>query len=413
MKNKTVLGLLGLSLTANLALVFHLAMREPARNGKTAAEFSSPEANVSSASAGASATSERGAPVEAQAARRTTLDLERFRRGSDEELPQLIAQLRAAGWPGNLIRALVTELVQERFAAREPVRPFWRRIEPNLEFVLENQALAAEKRELLERLLGADASPAATMTAAQRELRYGNLPPEKLNAIARIERDYDELRARAMAEKESNSMTRINNIVLQQELLEAEKLKDLATILTPAEVEQYELRNTLTAQKLMTHVAGADLSGDEFAALYRLHKEFENTHAVRGMMPPEAMAARMEGLVATTERARAVLADDRYYKYLEGADPNYAAVARFFSQYPTISRATSVEVYRLQVELQAQLMKSSSGGNRGVPANASVLREYNERLVQLLGPDLAAEYARQGNGRIRIGTATTLQRGGD
>lgn len=260
------------------------------------------------------------------------------------------------------------------------------------------QALAVERQALLESLLGDDASPAATLTTAQREQRYGRLSNEKLNAVARLEREYDEMRARAGAERETNLANRINGEMDQQRLLELEKLHDLAAILSPEELEQYELRNTQTAQTLMRTLGGVDVTAEEFAALYRLQRAFELQHPwkIGTGSDLDALTARMKAQSAVFAQAESVLPADRYHKYLESVDFGYASVTRFAAAYPQLTRETMLKVYRLQTELQ-NAMQPKAGGSM-----APDVKAYHARLVELLGPEIAAAYQKQPQGRLFV-----------
>lgn len=407
MKNRALVVLFGLSLVVNGVLAWKVLDRAPAlpdlAGPSPATSPARPESAASPTAMSVSRTPDARA-TGAEAAVPSRL-LERLRTvRSDDEIRSLVGDLRAAGVPRNVIRGFVAELLAARFAGREPTQPFWRRHSPSPEFVAATQTLATERQALLEKLLGDDASPAATLTAAQREQRYGSLSDEKLNAVARIEREYDEMRAKAGAARETNASSRINGEIDQQRLLEQEKLRDLAAILSPEELEQYELRNTQTAQGLMRSLGGIDLAADEFAALYRLQRAVDLDHPFKISATPDmdALAARMKAQDDANEQARAVLSDDRYYKYLESVDFGYAGIARFAAAYPQISRETTLKVHRLQNELQNAWQVATRVSKPGGKMTPPDVKAFDARLVELLGPEIAAAYKKQGNGRVFV-----------
>lgn len=320
---------------------------------------------------------------------------------SDDDLRALIATLRAAGFPANVIRAMVNEALKARFAAGEPKMPFWQRINAPAELVAAGQALERERRELFEELLGADAAPSATMAAAQRAARYGELSDEKLNAVVRIERDYNEVRISALSTGGPNVISRIGDSMDRERLLEAELMADLAGVLGPEELEAYALRNSQSARKVMTQSAGIAVTAEEFAALYRLQKEFDSAHPmVVGGDDMAAILKRVEGQQALNEKIRPLLTEDRFYRYLESADSSYARLARFTAQQPGVSPATSYKVYQLQQELERALRpKVQNGAPAGRPVMPDI-KPYSDRLEALLGPSVAAAYKRTPFGRL-------------
>jgi len=405
MKNRVWLLLLGLSLATNIWLLSG-KFRATTPSLPTAPASSQPNAAAPAATRTTTAASEGAVAAASLAVSPQTLEMMRTAR-SDDEIRKLVSDLRGAGVPGGLIRAWVTELLKARFADKEPSQPFWRRHTPTPEFVAATQALAAERQALLENLLGSDASPAATLSAPQREQRYGKLSDDKLNAVARIEREYDEMRAKTSPNAETNIHARINAEVDQQRLLEEEKFRDLAAILSPEELEQYSLRNSRTAQALMRSLGGLDVTAEEYAALHRLLQALDQSHPVRFNTASDldALAARMKAADEANQKARDILPDDRYYKYLESVDFNYANVARFAAAYPQISRETAFKVHRLQIELQDALRHARRPGNQqSGKAPQPDIKAYDARLVELLGPEIAAAYKKQVSGRIFIST---------
>lgn len=398
MKSRVVwIALLALSLATNVWLALKIGQASsPSAPGGVA--FLQPQEAGQGATRTARAA--HGAMGAGESPAAATRVLERLRAArSHEELRALVHELRAAGVPGNLIRAWVAELIKPRFAGREPAQPFWRRLSPTPEQVAATQALTAERQALLEDLLGADALPAATLSAFQREMRYGNLSDEKLNAVALIERDYDEVRNRSSAERETNVRARISSEAEQHRLLEQEKMRDLAAVLSPAELEQYALRNSRVAQGLMSSLRGLEVTADEFAALYRLQLDVDQKHPMTFAADPDpvAVAARMQAADEANQQARAILTDDRYFRYLESVDFGYASIARFAADFPQISRETTLKVHRLQIELHDAWRQAQRTKGRPNPPDT---KAYEARLVELLGPEAAAAYKKQRFGRI-------------
>ena len=188
-----------------------------------------------------------------------------------------------------------------------------------------------------------------------------------------------------------------------QQLMEKEKLADMAAVLSPEELAQYELRNSPTARTLMNNIRNVDITEAEYARLYQAQKAFEEANPRRTVTDQNTYVQRQTAQLALNEQVREVLGDSRFYAYLEGADFNYANVAKTLTAYPTVTPAASYQVYRLQNELQAAMAQTSREG-RPSPEKMAEMRttveSYNTRLETLIGAEAAAAYRKQGMGRI-------------
>ena len=345
--------------------------------------------------------------------------------GSEQELHRLVAGLRAAGYPAAVVRAVVNQLLNERFAARQPsaAQPYWKQMTPTPETRAAQRALGEERQALLESLLGADARPSATMDAAARSRRYGQLSDDKIDAIARIERDYNEMTSDAYARQRSNTAADANTMMQTQQLMEKEKLADLAAVLTPEELAEYEMRNSASARTVMRSLRNVEVNESEYAALYEMQKAHDAANPRRVATDMNTFAQRQAAQAALYDQVRTVLGEDRFYAYLEGADSNYANVARALTAFPAVTPAVSYQVYQLQTELQRAMSQLSRNG----PPSADRIAElrataetYNSRLEALIGAEAAAAYRQQGMGRMfapvrpapGTGTTTGSQPGG-
>src|SRR3954467_4369791 len=84
-------------------------------------------------------------------------------------LKTLVANLRAAGFPPAVIRAVANQMISDQVGSVEMDHvPFWKQNSNNPEYVAAQQQLSARKRDLYNDLLGDDARPSATMDPASR-----------------------------------------------------------------------------------------------------------------------------------------------------------------------------------------------------------------------------------------------------
>jgi hypothetical protein len=330
-----------------------------------------------------------------------------------QNLHSLVDNLRAAGFPPAVIRAVVNQMIAERLdSGATDHLPFWKQNYNNPEYRAAQQEQSARRRELFNELLGADARPSAMMEPAARERRYGQLSDDKIDQIENLNRDYGELRSKLYAERKSGDMT---GVMSAQAAVEQEQRKELATILTPAELEQYEMRTSRAASQLMSNLKSVDVSEAEYTALFRAQQAFDQMDLARvGGVTPDAMAQRFVAQDALNEQARTVLTDDRYYEYLKGADPQYARTAQFTAKYPDITPAMTYDLTKIEREYQVTTMsiaRPGAGGTLSADRTAQLMaarKDYQDKINALLGPEVGAAYAQ----RNRTGVITQTIRTG-
>lgn len=397
-----LLALLVLSLAANAALVFQ-HLRAPADGaGNAAPPGAAPQADLSGpAPSGNTARAETPAPAW------------RMPRG-DADLRAWAAGLRAAGYPGSVVRAMVGALLNERFAARRPDAnlPFWKQATSDPEIVAARNALEQERREALVAILGPDGRTSALLDPVARARQYGNLPDDKVDALAAIERDYRDLSVEDWARRRGNVLTDNASRLRNQQLMEAELLADVSALLSPEEAAHYEMRNSNAARRLMNDLRSVDVSEEEYAALYQLRKavDLANPRPASGF-GPEYFQQQTAQLEAHTQ-ARALLGDERFFQVLETSDYNYANVTKSLAAFPSVKPADAFQVLQLQLELQGALV-DRPGGARMDPQKVEELRQtFNTRLEAVIGAEAATACRRQGNGRLFNVSRATPRPGG-
>ncbi len=139
--------------------------------------------------------------------------------------------------------------------------------------------------------------------------------------IARIESDYDEIRAKAAADYAAAGKAfpgGLNAFLRQLALLEREKRADLAKELTPRELEDYELRATNAGKQVDRLLGGTVATDAQRRAAFRHQLEFEDRFALVFDLSPSALAERETARHATQEKIRGVLGDELFAGWLRG-----------------------------------------------------------------------------------------------
>ncbi|WP_438480663.1 hypothetical protein [Oleiharenicola lentus] len=393
--------LFGVSLLGNVALaVFALRPTPAASSTNPAAPVTSSVEAASTPAAGANSPSERNAAVASGPIRTPR---------THEEVRGIINALRAAGYPPAVLRAVADQMLRDLYPnpSVPPAGRYWKMADRTAETELARQAHRKEFNAARDAVLGADARPSAGMDAASKARSFGNLSDEKIDALVRLDEEYNNVRSLASASRENGTMSReqFEALQQQQQLILKEKSADLASLLTPQELEQYEMRTSQAANRVQNNLRKIDVSEEEYAALYQLQKTFEETTGQRnGGFSPDTMNQRQTAQLAMNEQTRTVLGDDRFFKYLESSDGNYGQVARFAATQPSVSQSTAYEVYKLQQEAQTAMMNATRNrGAGGVTDIQQTLQPYNDRLNQLLTPEVAEAYKKQGGGVFNAG----------
>lgn len=402
---------LAVSLIGNAALAVILVRRASAPASSAASVTASPASAATTAP-----TSPAIAHASAPTAPTTTGRVWRAPR-TDDDIRNLVANLRAAGCPPTILRAVVDKMVAERILEKRPEAnwPFWKRMPHTVETVAAEQALDREAKAMRDALLGADSAASARLDPVDRQRRFGNLPSAKVDALLQLEREYRDLGSVTQA-----GMGRVLSIddvreqARQREALQQELQADLAAVLSPEELQAYEMRSSGTASRLKAGLTSIDISEAEYAQLYQAQKVFDAANPESAMISSgggrDAFAQRQAAQAKMQEQARAVLGDERFFSYLEGTDSQYKQVVQFTQKYPGVSAATAYEIHQLRNEA------NNPTGINSAEEFAAYRAGLAARLDALLPAEAAAEFKKQNIGRVfnppTIRPAVSLPGGG-
>jgi hypothetical protein len=244
-----------------------------------------------------------------------------------------VARLRRDGFPTRVIRDLVRLRIQDRYAARiaelsvdaRPV-PYWRNRLPPDEGHFERRAsLRALHREItdtLKALLGSDAFALPGEPAFEnRERTYGPIPPDKIAGIEAIVADYAEM---------SNQVREATKGILFPEdremlvFLEQERRADLARLLTPGELAEYERRSSQTAMALRNQLRHFAPSETEYLAMYEVQRAFDDRYGLNHLSGEQA-DRRRDARRELFSAMEAALGAGRFEEYRLTTDGNYGA----------------------------------------------------------------------------------------
>jgi hypothetical protein len=243
------------------------------------------------------------------------------------------------------------------------------------------------------------------------QARYGVLSSEKYDKLSALDQDYSEMRMQLMATMQSG--IRMPWTAEQMNYLEEEKRKDMAKLLTPEELEQYDLRASPTAMTLQRQLAGFDPSEKEFRDLFRLKAPYDEKVRAGGpgyFASPEGAQAQKD----YTEQVKQTVSPERWPDYERSTDPAYSS-AFGVAQRLNLPATTATDVYRLEQEWHAQQTAIRNDTTQTAQQREAQLAAANaearQKLTALLTPSGLNQYMLEtGGGPSGIMSATLVGR---
>ena len=237
------------------------------------------------------------------------------------DLHDLVARLRAAGFPYIAIVSILDGRLDNQFAPRlAKLLPTGKDVDylkphgmGDRKTVIEVHELLTEKNRLIAELLGQTQQYDETRIAQRNQ--YGDLPQEKLDRLQAITSDYGNLQSKIYVDA--------NGVMLPEDreklaLLEKEMRADVAQILTPQELEEYDLRSSRTANQLRSQLTILNPTEQEYRALVKLQLDFDRRQSAASGTPSVSSLASGQQLQA---QIQAALGPERYAAYQQATDP--------------------------------------------------------------------------------------------
>jgi hypothetical protein len=327
-----------------------------------------------------------------------------------EDYKKYIANLRSIGCPEETIRDIITADVNKLFESRrqelrkdKPKFQFWKTGNPmaglvDPDMMQKERELAAEKRALLVELLGS-APPESPISLIARmnpfESMLDFLPSEKQAQVMEL------------MEKQQ---TKIMKIVGAGGTMDAEDMKkmremqresdqELARILTPAELEDYQLRMSQTAMTMRFGLGAFEPSENEFREIFNLRKPFDDEYSqfVDGT-DQAAMQRRAEAEEKVKQSIKQMLGDQRYAEYERSQDYNYQQLAKL-AERQGLDREATVKAYDMTRTAQTEFFKvqqdQSLTPEQRNTALSGLRAETERSLRQVMGEQAFETYRKQ------------------
>jgi hypothetical protein len=296
-----------------------------------------------------------------------------------EDYRTYIARLRSIGCPEQTIRDIIIADIEKLLAPRAqaivPYRPnlqYWQPEEQELwhsydprEWQRQQRELDYEKRAVVRELLGVDLVGERLRQQGREDYysrRLSYLPESKRAEVRAILDKYsdEELALREKEWEEGESLTPEDRAQLRR--LRQERQAELARVLSPAELQQYELWLSYTASKVREATYGMEATEEEFLKIYRLRKPFDdqwNPEEV-DLSDPAVRTRHQQARAELETQIRQSLGEARYALYQRGQDPDFRALNSVVARYKLpASVVNDVYAYKKLVQEARQALASN------------------------------------------------------
>jgi hypothetical protein len=325
------------------------------------------------------------------------------------DLATLVQRLRAAGFPPAMVRAIVDAEVERQFSPRikELMRtstetPYWK---AESSFYSGNQKLFEsmnqiyrERARVLRDLLGKDAYAYSGVdpTTAQRR-QYGNISQAKIDLVQRITEDYAEMTGQIRAAMQGVTLPEDREKLA---LLDREKRADLAAVLTPDELADFEMRTSNITMRLRTALTLMDASEAEFRTIYNAYQPFQEIlypTSSGGMIyiTSDVTEKRREVTRQIQEQLKKELGDGRFAQYQRAADSDFQQLYRL-GQRDNIPYDTLVRAHDVRTPTAEASLKIMDNPALSPDAKRTALKELAQSartsLLSTLGPAAGPTY---------------------
>lgn len=325
-------------------------------------------------------------------------------------------QLNALGLPQELARAIVNARIWNHYKERERAithrradelnrRPYWQQNKNTPEDLALRRAEQTELRELRR---SADEEARRVLGSGDNiyaQMRMSYLPPEKIEHMGSIERDYSDLRSQTYEEM---SGFRMPDDAEKLKLLDEEKQNDILALLSPEEREMHDLRNSQTAQRVQSQYNNVSLSEAEYKTIYSLQKSIDekyDTSALSMMMAygnsidhsalSEIYRARSEAQKEVDSQIKEIIGPERWAGYELNQRSDYRSLQSAAQRF-NLSNDSVAQTYQTRNDVAGEAKRISDDKNLNATqknaAYAALAEQASNQIRATLGDDIGNAY---------------------
>ena len=397
--------LLVISVAVNAALAVAYFKRDAAPVSSASAPTPAAKEAVAHAKSPAVAAATKTAVI-VQTVTNTAVEKIDWRKVESADYRQYIGNLRSIGCPDETIRDIitadVTKLYDSRFKALRPGGTnkfeYWKggmaifKEMADEKQVEQRQSLSREKRALLTELLGAAPEEKPDMMAMfgganpfERMLEF--LPSGKQTQVMELEQKYS---AKLMKSMDGGAGFGDTDGMKNMLKIQKEKEAELGKLLTPTELEDYNLRMSQTANMMRFQLTSFDPSEQEFRTAFAVKKKFDDEFGFVGIRPTDKAEGEKYDVAKKAMEAemKQALGDTRFADYERAQDYVYQGIYRV-TEKEQLGRDAATKVFDMKkaAEEQAKQIRNNSAlsSEQRQSALAAIRTETESAVTGALG----------------------------
>jgi hypothetical protein len=299
---------------------------------------------------------------------------------------EYIANLRAIGCPEEMVRDIVRADLTQAYAERAraiwpaPELSYWKKqknVHPDPKQQKELIALSREKDEIFTQLFGSRSTEQESIDlvhlqihGSRQELAF--LPPDARDAA---------LQALGNGGLDDEDFNHTRTPQQEKERFE-EKVKALADVLSPEELEQYRLRCSPTAQSLQTELQYFDCTPDEFKRIVELRDKSDD-HSVGDLL----------NRTAAVQQIRDAFGDERAQEFEKTTDMFYINARRAAEEY-NLPIEDADEAWALVRDARTSMTRIAGDTTLSIDARKEQLNALQDQTGKQLKEALGANASR-------------------
>ncbi len=283
-----------------------------------------------------------------------------------EDYKKYIANLRVIQCPEETVRDIIIADVNKFYASRlKPLRKpvedfkFWKNENnwgggrrENDEYYKVQMETEKEKRELLKELLGADYEKEIAKQYGWSDQSQDpfneKLPQETKDKLSEIQRKFGEQQSEIYRKAKG-----YHDEYVQADLkkIEKERRAEMAKVLSPEDLFEWDLRNSQTAQNMKwNELQGFDTSEEEFRAIFKAKLAAEDART-DGATDKAAREELMKTQKESQDALKATLGEDRYKEYQLAQNWEYKELARI-AERQGVPKESAIQVYEMKADVE-------------------------------------------------------------
>jgi hypothetical protein len=251
------------------------------------------------------------------------------------------------------------------------------------------QALEKEKSALLVELLGVDPTKERNKELGfldYWEQRLSFLPEEKRTQAREVQESFQELKQEIYRDAiyDADDWRKLRKI-------ETDEMAKLATILTPEELEQYQLRNSHTADQLRSDLEGFEPTEDEFKEIFHLREaRADELISSNDQDDKETQETRKKATEEINAQVKAQLGDARFAEYERAQDWSYKELARLTEKLE-LPKESAATVYDMKKVAEDQVKEIRSDKSLTPEQRTQALQAVREATEKAVATSLGGE----------------------